>query len=399
MQTKLQDDKGAHDQLRPTAIHLNPRPWLQKSTKIYLILGALIQALALTATALWWNGRLTIQLTQQYGHEGSGSTESSYSLLRSPVCYPPLPAGATLPQPDFTSAAFSAASARLDRYLRSVMRREDLDSLVVGVISPFEGLVFNKGYGVLRANETRGIHRVPNADSIYRIASVSKMFAVLELLILKERGTLDWDDSVDLFLPEFKYDGDDWKDNMHVKDRASNQVQQLPAITLRQLATHMSGIGRDFPPEVLNPWPGIMRAQDIGMFQGPTREEVLQSIATIPLVVPQHTYPVYSNTGFNVLGWTLTAAANATATYADLIARDVFGPLNLSGSSFNVTPENAHKIAVPSTDSDFADLDATDVANASGGQYSSLRDLAKVMQTFLVPSREDSLLSPTSIKE
>ncbi|KAG9023656.1 hypothetical protein FRB95_012648, partial [Tulasnella sp. JGI-2019a] len=399
MQTKLQDDKVAHDHPRPPATHLNPQPWLQKSTKIYLVIGALIQALALTATALWWNGRLTIQLTQKNRYEYSGSTESSYSLLHPPVCYPPLPAGATLPQPDFTSAAFSAASARLDRYLRSVMRREDLDSLVVGVISSFEGLIFNKGYGVLRANETRGIHRVPNTDSIYRIASVSKMFAVLELLILKERGRLDWDDPVDLFLPEFTYDGDNWKDNMHVKDRASNQVQQLPAITLRRLATHMSGIGRDFPPEVLDPWPGLMQAQDTRMFQGPSREEVLESIATIPLVVPQYTYPVYSNTGFNVLGWTLTAAANATATYADLIARDVFGPLNLSGSSFNVTPENAHRIAVPSTDPDFADLDATDVANASGGQYSSLRDLAKVMQTFLVPSREDSLLSPTSIKE
>lgn len=78
------------------------------------------------------------------------------------------------------------------------------------------------------------------------------------------------------------------------------------------------------------------------------RESILRSISTTPLVVPQYSSPVYSNTGFALLGWALTAAANVTSTYADLIHRDVFEPLNLS-SSFNVTHHNARRIVVPST--------------------------------------------------
>lgn len=86
----------------------------------------------------------------------------------------------------------------------------------------------------------------------------------------------------------------------------------------------------------------------------PTREDILHSIAKIPLVAPQYTYPVYSNTGFNLLGWTLTAAANTTKTYAELMHKDVFEPLKLKGSSFGVTPQNARMIAVPATSPEYA---------------------------------------------
>lgn len=78
-----------------------------------------------------------------------------------------------------------------------------------------------------------------------------------------------------------------------------------------------------------------------------SQKEILESIANIPLVVPQYTFPVYSNTGFNLLGLALTAATNVTSSYADLIHRDIFKPLKMK-SSFNVTAENAHRIAVPS---------------------------------------------------
>jgi len=37
--------------------------------------------------------------------------------------------------------------------------------------------------------------------------------------------------------------------------------------------------------------------------------------------------------------------------------------------------------------------------NSAGGQFSSARDLAKVMQMFLDPSREDSLVSPLVMRE
>lgn len=50
-------------------------------------------------------------------------------------------------------------------------------------------------------------------------------------------------------------------------------------------------------------------------------------------------------------------------------------------------------------DSTLQDMDFTDADNSAGGQFSSLRDLATVMQTFLDPSRNNSLLLPSVMRE
>lgn len=70
----------------------------------------------------------------------------------------------------------------------------------------------------------------------------------------------------------------------------------------------------------------------------------MHDIASLPLVAEPYTYPIYSNTGFSLLGWALTAAANASS-YAELIQKDIFTPLGL-GSSFGVTSENAQRVVV-----------------------------------------------------
>jgi CubicO group peptidase (beta-lactamase class C family) len=85
--------------------------------------------------------------------------------------------------------ALSVASRSLDKYLRAKVRQRDIDSLSIAVVTP-NGPIFQKGYGVLRANETDS--KTPDANSIYRIASISKMFTVLETLVLRDRGVLDW---------------------------------------------------------------------------------------------------------------------------------------------------------------------------------------------------------------
>ncbi|KAG8987014.1 hypothetical protein FRB94_002810 [Tulasnella sp. JGI-2019a] len=406
MMSIQQNDKEIHptllEGLDDLEIPLRPRQtnkwkWLRIATRISFVLGTLLQVLAVTGGALWWNGYISMIIRPDAaknarlfeGHQSS-------RLHPAPVCHPPLPAAVTLPQPNQASHLFRVASNRLRIFLELTMLTADIDSLTVGVVTP-DGLIFDESFGQLRANEThKGPKETPDTDSLYRIASISKMFCALELMVLKQRKILDWDDPVDLFLPKFKYNTDSWSQHLSDEGKASSSSREAPPITLRQLSSHMSGIGRDFPPVSIDSWPKI----DMGNISVDIKSQnsTLKSIANIPLVVPQYSSPVYSNTGFSLLGWTLTAAANTTSTYAELIHRDVFQPLNIS-SSFNVTAENAHKVAVPSILSEFADLDLTDVANSAGGQYSSLRDLAKVMQTFLVPSRADSLLSSYTMRE
>ncbi len=59
-------------------------------------------------------------------------------------------------------------------------------------------------------------------ESVFQLASVSKMFTAMAIMILKEKGRLEFDDTITKFLPDFPY----------------NEV------TIRQLLNHRSGLSR-----------------------------------------------------------------------------------------------------------------------------------------------------------
>lgn len=82
--------------------------------------------------------------------------------------------------------------AAIDKYLSDRASQADIDSISVALVTP-AGTLWQGGYGVLRANETGDAEKgTVDGDSIYRIASISKAFTVLETLILRERGALSW---------------------------------------------------------------------------------------------------------------------------------------------------------------------------------------------------------------
>lgn len=61
----------------------------------------------------------------------------------------------------------------------------------MGVVTP-TGLVFEGSYGSLKAYETDKEKEKLDGDTMYKIASISKMFAALQTTILRERGLLGW---------------------------------------------------------------------------------------------------------------------------------------------------------------------------------------------------------------
>ncbi|KAG8904117.1 hypothetical protein FRC01_008863, partial [Tulasnella sp. 417] len=256
-------------------------------------------------------------------------------------------------------------------------------------------------YGVLRANETDPRKRgKPDEDSLYRIASISKMFNVYEMMILKERGLLNWDDPVEKYVKNFTYNPDGWEEYLSESQGSSaprERTRKKDSITLRQLATHMAGIGRDYPPIMVPSWPKLVPQETVHHLPNST-EPILETIKELPLVAPPYTYPVYSNTGFNVLGMAVAVAAGGKPEdYPDILHRDIFEPLGLS-SAFNITERTAGNVVVPASSSYETDL-AFGPYNPAAGQLASLKDLTKVMQTFINPSRKESLLSPNAMRE
>lgn len=107
-------------------------------------------------------------------------------------CRAPLPALIGYSPPHRDRPQIIAASTSLDSFLSERTSRSDIDSLSIAVVTP-AGTVFERGYGTLKANETDPQKKgTVDSAAIYRIASVTKMFTVLETLILRERGALSW---------------------------------------------------------------------------------------------------------------------------------------------------------------------------------------------------------------
>jgi CubicO group peptidase (beta-lactamase class C family) len=79
-------------------------------------------------------------------------------------------------------------------------------------------------------------------DSLFRIYSMSKPITGVALMILLEEGKLRLNDPVSLYIPEFA----DTKVLMMNEDGTSELVDQTKVMTIRNLATHTSGIAYDF---------------------------------------------------------------------------------------------------------------------------------------------------------
>src|ERR1700684_3056961 len=77
-------------------------------------------------------------------------------------------------------------------------------------------IIYKQDLGYADFNSKRPL----NDSSVFELASLSKQFTAMGIMILKEKKLLSYDDNVKKFLPDFPYEN----------------------ITLRQLLTHTSGL-------------------------------------------------------------------------------------------------------------------------------------------------------------
>jgi len=109
-----------------------------------------------------------------------------------PSCHPPLPNLLAYYPPKANDSSLAALFDTVDAYLQKIVAVNTTDSISVSIVTS-GGPLYEKGFGIARANETDPEKRLrPDGKSIYRVASVSKLFTTLETLILRERGVLNW---------------------------------------------------------------------------------------------------------------------------------------------------------------------------------------------------------------
>lgn len=105
-------------------------------------------------------------------------------------CRAPLPSYLATKPPSGAESPLQKAFGRLDSVLQRYFDQGGIDSLGVAVVGS-EGSLYEGFWGKRRANESDGGQGTTvDRHSIYRLASISKLFTALETLILRDHGVL-----------------------------------------------------------------------------------------------------------------------------------------------------------------------------------------------------------------
>lgn len=175
------------------------------------------------------------------------------------------------------------------------------------------------------------VHR----DTIFRIASMTKPVTSAAALVLFEAGRFELDDPITRWAPEF--------DDMFVLAGASLE-EVTPAtrvITVADLLTQRSGITyADFHQGALAA--AYEEALGRQIDSELTPDEWIARLAALPLVDQPGANFHYGHST-DLLGLLLERIEDAPLS--DVLARHVFGPLNMTDTGFTVPPDKASRCA------------------------------------------------------
>jgi serine beta-lactamase-like protein LACTB len=207
------------------------------------------------------------------------------------------------------TAPYVDAVKALDTFIGRQVEQHRLPALSVALVDD-QKIVWARGYGL--ADPKR--KSPATAETVYRVGSVSKLFTDLAVMQLVERGTLDLDEPVTKYLPEFK-------PRSHFDK----------PITLRLLMTHRSGLVRESP---------------IGNYfdpDGPTLEKTVRSLNDTDLIYEPGTKTKYSNAGIAVVGLVLEKMQKQP--FAKYLQRTLLSSLQMNSTSFEPQPAITEKLA------------------------------------------------------
>jgi len=246
-------------------------------------------------------------------------------------------------------------AARVDRLVTTTLADTGVPSVEIAIVRDGR-LVLDKAYG--KANE--GLPARP--DLPYQIASNSKQFTAMAILLLRDEGKLSLDDRVSKFVPG---------------------ITEGDRITIRELLSHTSGL-QDF-------WPQDYMFAD--MTVPTTPQHIVDKWAKKPLDFQPGTRWQYSNTGYVVAGM-IVEKLSGQPLLAFLNQR-IFGPLGMHPLDQDETntpafPAGYHRFALGPVR--VATPPARGWLYAAGELSMTAADLAKWdiarMNRALVPARD-----------
>jgi CubicO group peptidase (beta-lactamase class C family) len=206
------------------------------------------------------------------------------------------------------TGAATTSSTSLDTMMTSLMQKWQLPGGELAVAKDGR-LVFAHGYGY--ADRDSGTPVQP--DSLFRIASVSKVFTSEAILTLVDRGLLNLD------APAFGLLSVQPPDGVVVDAR-------IGTITVRQLIQHTGGFDRNVSGDPI--WQVVPIATAMGVTPPADCPTIMRYMLGRALDFDPGTRYAYSNLGYCVLGQVIEAVSGMT--YADYVRQSVMVPIGIT---------------------------------------------------------------------
>jgi len=206
-------------------------------------------------------------------------------------------------------------------------------------------------------------------ETIYHIASISKLFIATAIMQLSDQGKLNIDDDINNYLPS----------------PIRNPHWPEISITTRMLLTHTAGIA----------WPQTYE-EALGIWDHFPPDEAPAPSEWIPqYLLPSGesynpkiwkdtkpgTFELYTNIGSNVMAYLVEQITGQN--FREYCKENIFLPLGMTNTSYNFADLDINKIAVLYTDYNTVEPIYDDRIYASGGLKTSIADLSRFLMVYL----------------
>jgi CubicO group peptidase (beta-lactamase class C family) len=254
---------------------------------------------------------------------------------------------------------------RLEAITASFVSEHRLPGAAVGIVRD-GGLAWSHGYGYA----DRDGSSVPDPQTLYRVASITKTFTASSILQLRDAGRLRLDDPLVAHVPEAA--------------AISNPFGPVEDITLRRLLLHTSGLQGEHPID--DP-----RSEPFGSIA-----DVLRDFGRMHVVIPPDTQMKYCNIGYQMLGAVVERLGGMP--FAAYVQQHLLAPLGLTRTAFDPDPALCAVGYVGRSYSDDlprASLHPSGLFEADGGLWSCVEDLARWCAFWLGRDHEEVLARTT----
>jgi D-alanyl-D-alanine carboxypeptidase len=212
--------------------------------------------------------------------------------------------GTTGPQPQTLGSV-------VDALAESEMEQQDIPGMTVA-LAKNGTMLYVKAYG---ASDLAT--QLPTQPSmVFQIGSITKQFTAALIMQLQEQGKLQVDDSINEYLPEYNFP---------------------PAITLRMLLTHTSGLPNYTSFAQISDWEA----------SGVSEMTVLTAVSQLPLLFAPGAQWSYSNSNYFALGAIIEKITGQS--YATILAQSIFKPLGLTSTFYPLPPPSQSAIGYTAT--------------------------------------------------